>query len=392
MNAKTLAHKIQTELRSAVKMDVKRSHIHEAIAAALGYRSNAAMLSQGILCSMPPSLAQHQGLDALAVSRRMAAFGYTSAALAEVAQSIAAAIEKSGVRVLPLDVALKLLLDGQTELYDWDLATQNDKPNSESVFEYDSHEDLDEEDRREQQRDDDRYLDLRSEDVISALDLAIQRADGRAHLCKALLLADGSDSFDGSGLNDGRFWHEKQQSGQRMEGVEKEWADDYRRRKEAEQNAAFHLKAAAELRQADALLLMADRYGDPRFFELHNPQVHADPAMVARVADHMGYLDAATAWLELAAEAGDIGAMRELIRDRQSNDTLKCWTWFHLAKLHGKDLTRDDYRAIHEDGSLYDDDVGGPLFAEGEDGVELPDADASLRRIAEASALEIFVR
>lgn len=392
MNAKTLAHNIQAELRSAIKMDVKRSHIHEAIAAALGYSSNAAMLSRGVLCPMPPSLAQHQGLDAVAISRRMAAFGYPNATLTEVAKSIAAAIEKSGVRVLPLDLALKLLLDGQTELYDWDLVTQTEKPSSESFFDYDLHEDLDEEDRHERQRDHDRYLDLHSEDVISALDLAIQRADGRAHLCKALLLADGSDSFDGSGPNDGRFWHEEQQSGQMLEGVEKEWADDYGRRKDGQQNAEFHLKAAAELRQADALLLMADRYGDPRFFELHKPRVHADPAMVARVAEHMGYLDAATAWLEFAAEAGDIGAMRELIRDRQSNDPLKCWTWFHLAKLHGKDLTRDDYRAIHEDGSPYDDDVGGPLFAEGEDGVEMPDAEVSLQRLAEASALEIFTR
>jgi hypothetical protein len=392
MNAKTLAHNIQADLRSAVKMDVKRSHIHEAIAAALGYSSNAAMLSRGILCPMSPSLAQHQGLDALAISRRMAALGYPNGSLAEVAQSIAAAIEKSGLRVLPLDLVLRVLLDGQTELYDWDLAPQSDKPDSESVFDDDSHEDIDEEDRHERQRDDDRYLDLHSEDVISALDLAIERADGRAHLCKALLFADGSDSFDGPGPNDGRYWHEKQQSGEKLEGVEKEWADDYGRRKDGQQNAEFHLKAAADLRQADALLLMADRYGDPRFFELHNPQVHADPATVARVADHMGYLDAATAWLELAAEAGDIGAMRELIRDRQSNDPLKCWTWFHLAKLHGKDLTMDDYRAIHEDGSLYDDDVGGPLFAEGEDGVELPDADASVQRLAEASAREIFAR
>ena len=391
MNAKTLAHNIQAELRSAIKMDVKRSHIHEAIAAALGQGSNAAMLSRGPLCPMPRSLTHHQGLNELAISRRMAALGYPDTLLAEVAHRIAAAIERSGLRVLPLDLVLRVLLDGQPELYDWALAPILEDQADKKTFDDDSQDDLVEEDWHERQHEDS-YLDLHSDEVLLALDLAIERADGRAHLCKALLLADGSDSFDESGSTDGRYWHEKQQSGQLLEGVEKEWADDYKRREDARQQAKFHLEAAADLRQADALLLMADRYGDPRFFELHKPQVHADPAWVAQVAEHMGHLDAATAWLELAAEAGDIGAMRELIRDRHSNDPLKCWTWFHLAKLHGKDLTRDEYRAIHEDGSPYDDDVGGPLFAEGEDGVELPETAEAIRQVAEASALEIFAR
>lgn len=251
MNAKTLAHNIQAELRSAIKMDVKRSHIHEAIAAALGHDSNAAMLSLGTLCPMPPGLTQHQGLNELAISRRMAAFGYPDALLPEVAHHIAAATELSGLRVLPLDLVLRLLLDGQTELYGWDLASPSENQDDKSAFDDDSQGNLVEEDWRERQREN-LYLDLHSEEVISALDLAIGRADGRAHLCKALLLANGSDSFDGSGPNDGRYWYEKQQSGQLLEGVEKEWADDYRRREDAQRQAQFHLEAAADLRQETA--------------------------------------------------------------------------------------------------------------------------------------------
>ena len=106
----------------------------------------------------------------------------------------------------------------------------------------------------------------------------------------------------------------------------------------------------------------------------------------------MGRHDKALMWLECAAEEGDMRAMRELIEDRQTDDPLKCWTWFHLAKLHGRDLTVDDYRAVHEDGSDYDDDVGGNMFAVGEDGVELPAASQEVVQLSRRQAEEIFRR
>ena len=83
--------------------------------------------------------------------------------------------------------------------------------------------------------------------------------------------------------------------------------------------------------------------------------------------------------------------MRHLVQNAHSNDPLKAWTWFYLAKLHGTDLTRDNYRAIHESGAAYDDDVGGPIFAEGEDGVELPFADEQTKLNANAMAQSLFL-
>lgn len=398
MNAKTIAHSIQVALHTATGLDIKRSHVHELIAAAFGCGSYAAMLTRGVLCPMPRALAQRQSLNGLAISRRACGLGYPLAVAGEVGHFALAAIEQGGLRLLPLDLVLRLLLDGQTELCGWDLAPAAEgfdaRVPAEDADVLDDNEDLGEEAWYARQREEEEaaVMDLASEEVIFALTFAIERADGRAHLAMALLLAGDLDELHPSNSIDGRYWHDRERMGHVLSGVEKEWAEGYRERVDAQQRSRAHLTAAADLRQPDALLLMAQRYGDPRFFALQRPHVYADPVSVARLADHMGHPEAAVAWLESAAEEGDMAAMRELIQEKQSTDPRKCWTWFHLAKLHGKDLTRDDYHAINEDGSPYDDDVGGPLFADGEDGVELPEADEAIRQLAEARALEIFSR
>jgi hypothetical protein len=397
MNAKTIAHSIQVALHTATSLDLKRSHVHELIAAAFGCGSYAAMLSRGVLCPMPRALAQRQRLEGLAISRRACGLGYPLAVAGEVGHFVLAAIEQDSLRLLSLDLVLRLLLDGQTELRGWDFAPEEEgfdaRVPAKDADVLDDNEDLDEEAWYARQREEEAaVMDLACEEVISAVTSAIERADGRAHLAMALLLVGDLDELHPSNSSDGRYWHDREQMGHVLNGVEREWAEDYRQRIDAQQRAKAHLTAAADLRQPDALLFMAQRYADPRFFELERPKVYADPVLVARLADNMGHPEAAVAWLESAAERGDMGAMRELIQEKQSTDPLKCWTWFHLAKLHGNDLTRDDYHAINEDGSPYDDDVGGPVFADGEDGVELPEADEAIRQLAEARAFKIFSR
>ena len=111
---------------------------------------------------------------------------------------------------------------------------------------------------------------------------------------------------------------------------------------------------------------------------------------MADIADRAGRYEWVSAWTALAAEQGSIPAMRHLVQNEHRNDPLTAWTWFYLAKLHGTDLTRDNYRAIHENGSRYDDDLGGPMFAEGEDGVELPAAGEQTKFTANAIAQSLF--
>ena len=120
----------------------------------------------------------------------------------------------------------------------------------------------------------------------------------------------------------GLYWYERQQKGERLTGVELEWAQAYadriQRRDLAKRDltlrlgsAREHFNVAAELGQHDALLLLADRYGDDRFFDLENPQVRADPLWIADLADRVGRYEWAPAWITLAAENGNIRAMLE---------------------------------------------------------------------------------
>ena len=84
--------------------------------------------------------------------------------------------------------------------------------------------------------------------------------------------------------------------------------------------------------------------------------------------------------------------MLRLIEDYDHDNSLQCWTWVYLSQLVGTNLLADDYRAIHEDGSDYDDDVGGPLFVDGRGGVELEPIAAQEDAMARRKALEFFTK
>lgn len=72
----------------------------------------------------------------------------------------------------------------------------------------------------------------------------------------------------------------------------------------------------------------------------------------------------------MQAESGDTDAVLQLIEECDHGDLERCWKWVYLSRLVGTDLTQDAHYAINEDGSDYDD-VGGPAYVAGRDGVDL---------------------
>jgi TPR repeat protein len=153
-----------------------------------------------------------------------------------------------------------------------------------------------------------------------------------------------------------------------------------------------HLREAARTGLPAAMLAVADQFGDPDFFEKAIDEVDADPVMVAEIANRLGRPLDARKWLTVAATSGDVDAMRQLIEDHDQDDLLRCWTWVYLARLAGTDLMADAYRAIHEDGSDYDDDIGGPMYADGRYGVVLEALPQKMDAVARHQAHEIFAR
>jgi hypothetical protein len=206
----------------------------------------------------------------------------------------------------------------------------------------------------------------------------------------ALICAPGEDDEPEAGSS---YWYSQEQQGRVLTGVEKEWADAHTQRLRTEELYAHHLREAARLGCDDALLDLAERFDDHAFFETAQRTVMEDPARVAEIATRLGRRKDAKRWLTIAAEAGDTEAMRQLIEGHCRDDLEQCWMWVYLARLLGTDLMRDEYYAINEDGTPYDDDVGGPAFVDGRDGVKLAPldatADAAARYVAEQRFKEL---
>ena len=413
-NIASFARQAQTHLQTiagADRANVKRSHVYELMAAALGYGSHAALKAHGLLCPLPsqPLLAHYGNLHPGPCAARAEALGMPRERCGPLAKALCADMAAHALGLVPWEDILEALLSGSRELY---RETPCDDAYYEALgaaLENDPH----------AWPEDPEPLRLNSPFVCQALQKAAEQGEGRAHLALGLLIErgarvdaghqDGDDDEDDEDMDDvpdsraGLYWYERQQKGEVLTGVEFEWAEGYaervqhraaasRERAARSSSARDHFNAAAALGQHDALLLLADRYGDDSFFDLQAPQVRADPLWIAELAQRVGRYEWTPAWLTLAAERGDMQAMRELMESWHADDPLKVWTWFHYAKLLGKDLTQGDYRAIHPDGSRYDDDVGGPMFLDGMDGIELPTADESVRQEALRAAQSLFAR
>ena len=413
-NIASFARQAQTHLQTiagADRANVKRSHVYELMAAALGLGSHAALKAHGLLCPLPsqPLLAHYGTLHPGPCAARAEALGMARERSGPLAKALCADMAAHALGLVPWEDILEALLSGSRELY-------RETPRDDAYYEA-----LEAalENAPRAWPEDPEPLRLNSPFVCQALQKAAEQGEGRAYLALGLLIErgarldavhhDGDDDEDDEDVDDvpdsraGLYWYERQQKGEVLTGVELEWAEGYaervqrraaasRERAARSSSARDHFNAAAALGQHDALLLLADRYGDDSFFDLQAPQVRADPLWIAELAQRVGRYEWTPAWLTLAAEHGDMRAMRELMESWHADDPLKVWTWFHYAKLLGTDLTQGDYEAIHEDGSSYDDDVGGPMFVDGVDGIELHTADESVRQEALRAAHSLFAR
>jgi hypothetical protein len=204
-----------------------------------------------------------------------------------------------------------------------------------------------------------------------ALEAAASNGNALAHYALALINNPDDDDDDDNPDADNPYWYLQAQRGRVLTGVEKEWAEAYEARVTQTEKYFTHLREAGRLGNRHALLDLADRFDDPSFFEQARSDIGADPAAVAAIAERMGRSADAKHWLTVAAERGDPHAMLQLIEKHDRDDLVRCWMWVYLSQLVGTDLANDANYAINEDGSDYDDDVGGPVYVAGRDGVNL---------------------
>lgn len=369
MTIKQLAFDAQQYLQAQTSSNFKRSHVYELLAAAFGFNSYASLsadhvFTHGGLTSRRP--AKHKE----SVGRRCLELDYppeTALLIAQLFPRFLADQDIGIIRIADLVAHLRYETNRVTdhEFDEFDDDAEDEEDTNGPWFDRES---------------------IASPILLEGLTAAADKGDANAHYALAIIYAPSDDPYDEPSAGSD-YWYNEERNGRVLAGVEKEWADDYATTLARSQKYEHHLRAAGALDHEVALLEMAERFGDPAFFvQLSTFSMNIDAAHAADVAEQLGRSKDAWRWRTIAAQQGDTEAMRELIEGYDRLNLQQCWTWFYLAEMLGTDFAKDEYRAINEDGSDYDDDVGGPAFVGGRGGVELEplaaDQDASARQSA----------
>lgn len=353
MTIKNIIYSAHQRLEQVASTPVKRSHVYELLAAAFGFNTYASLTSKAILIQRK-SPHSEDAINLGLLQQRSEEFGYGSI----LAGVLPAIMREHRIGALPLsNLVAQLKSYDYLEGYDWEH---------------------------------DGSLQQVSPEVFRALEASAKTRNPLAHYALAMLYENPYESDEGGVSND--YWYKQMQSGRKLSGVEKDFALTYQRQLNSDNKYYYHLREAARLGCDLALLDLAEKFGDHTFFEGDHQNVDANPIKVAEIAGQLGQSTEHRYWLTVAADAGNIAAMRELIESYEKEDLLRCWTWVYLSQLLGKDLTQDNHYAIHENGSRYDDDVGGPMFVDGVDGIELQPLESDQDQQAKTNAENLLNR
>lgn len=397
MTLREFAHSAQQHLQTLAGLPVKRSHVHELLAAAFGYSSWAAFRSESLLADA--GVGERLAGTSPQLIGRAVQLGYgqtASVLLADALVAFAMAQQVSCIRWVDVREALVVVpvlvdesrLDDEDE--DWD--DEDEGPQPARIAGPDSH------------------PFLSSPLLLDSLEQMAEGADGQVHHVLATLYRCKRPN---------PYLHEESLKGRPLTRIEQVWVDEYLLAEPRFRKYEAHLKAAALAGVRPAAVEYAAVFDSREFFELAERMTgDVDADRMARIA---GTPDARAAWLRTAAEGGsdsalrtlagngdawaqerlaehgDIDALRDLAeRAVENGDLVKAWTWQHLALLNGVDLTVSTKRAYHDGGQqhgeFYDSDFGGAMYADGDEGLRLPPLQIAEDQRAKSLAREIHAR
>lgn len=370
MTIRELAYAAQQHLQVSTKSLFKRAHVYELLAASFGFNSYAAFGVDTVFTELRPNDNRVLSQSAL-ITRRCIELGYQPDKVVFVPAALESFLAQRQIGVASISSLIRCLRGESPNQGDYLAGDAN------SLFS----DDLDD------------LFDTAGNSVfgqvlVGALEAAASNGHALAHY--ALALINDPENDDEEPDAGSSYWYSQGQQGRVLTGVEKEWAEAYEARLTRTEKYLRHLREAGQLGNQHALLDLADRFNDPFFFEQSRRDVGADPAVVADIAKRMGRSADAKHWLTVAAERGDTDAMLQLIEEHDQDDLLRCWMWVYLSQLVGTDLAKDAHRAINEDGSDYDEDVGGPAYVAGRDGVNLDRLSTEQDAAAKLAAREVI--
>ncbi|HDX8402761.1 hypothetical protein ACK317_06955 [Aeromonas dhakensis] len=385
MTIKQFVHDTRQQLADSSALSLKTSHLYELIAAAFGYRSYAALQAEAIVLHQTPWPCQPD-LALLEQRVRELALPQPQTLSLLVGQHL----QRAGV------VSIQVEALGLTDEGDWDDTWEGGWLDDEAE---------DDDAQRQPAPSSTTLLDA-AQALLAQLDaynlppIALQalqqleafaeRGHPQVHWWLAQRLGDAETYIDNSDVPSG-YWYRKQQAGMVLSGPELEFAESFAAMLEEQQRWLHHTLKAAQGGIVEACYALAEARLDSGIFDI-DPATVSDPASIAWLAMEHDNRQATHHWLTQAAQRGDTQAMLTLIEEYDRDNLYQSWVWLRLAQLLGDDFTQDELRAIHEDGSLYDDDVGGPLYVAGREGIELPPLAPELASKTEEEAQRLFAQ
>lgn len=361
MTVKNIVFLTAKQLDDIVTVKVKKSHIYEIFAAAFGFNSYAALDGKIIFIEYDVPLTLNVA-DKLKIRTRCIELGYTESVANSISAQLPIILTEERLAILNLNDLIAAL---RQDADDFDGSTRwavDDLQLSEII--------------------------RNSPSTLKSLEESANAGNGLVHYALALIYLDNKQWDEDEQISD--YWFRQQQAGQDLGAAEIEFANSYAEQLVAKEKSKHHLTEAARLNNEMALVDLAEYFDDPLFFDRKALIKNTDPMKIVMIAERLHRIEDAHHWLIVAAETGNPRAMRELILYFEKHDLIRCWTWIYLSKLVNHDLTKDRYFAMHEDGCVYDDDVGGPLDIGGEGGVDLPKLDKSQDQIAKRNAEDLF--
>lgn len=395
MTLKQLAHAAQQSLQTRAGCDVKRSHVHELLAAVFGHSSWAAFLSESVLADGGVGDAP-AGASPRVIGRAVqlqyaqgAAVEMTDALLAFVAERQLASVRWVELAAVLTPAWRAADDEGLDDAEDWD----------------DGDEVMPDEPATGLTRD--RLL--RSPFLLHSLAHAAEANPRVHHLLAALYRCGRPNSY----------LYEESLKGRVLTTIERGWVDEYPRLDLQFRKYEAHLKAAELGGVRAAALEYAAAFDSQAFFDMAerlSGDVDAD-----RMVEIAATPESRATWLRTAAEQGSRPALEQLARAGEEwaeerlaesgdadwlrsaaeraltkGDALRAWTWRYLALEHGVDLTKSTMAAYHDggerDGQFYDSDFGGALYAAGDEALAFPQLRPVEHRDAQARARKIFGR
>lgn len=400
MSLKQLVHTAHQSLQAQAGCDVRRSHVYELLAAALGYQSWASFHTDALLVDAGAG-ATPDGI-ALRLSGRARQMGYSQPSADTFVQVLAALTSEHRLGALRWSTLEQVLFpprprdesdaaddeadDWEDEEADWD---EPPAPASApaAVPEH-----------------------LRSSTLLlESLEQATAQ-NPRAHFMLAALHRCAKPN---------PYLYEESLKGRELNTTEKGWVENYLRLEPRYRQYQSHLKAAAMGGVRAAALEYGTVFEDGEFIALAE-RLDGDVDAL-EMAKSAATPEARGRWLRQAAEEGSWQALQEMAhlgdpwaedrvgsradsgwlrrvaeRALDQGDVHRAWTWQYVALARGADLTRSTLAARHDgglnDGQFYDSDFGGPLYVDGDEGLNLPEISKADHKAAKAKAQEILRR